>query len=93
VADPTTVDLVRRLNAGDFRAREDADRRLRTLGSKAGPALRAALSGKPSAELKDRVEKLLAALDLARPLAGDDCGPPGPSRHWSSSAPPNLGGS
>jgi hypothetical protein len=72
VADPATADIVRRLDAGDFRAREEADRRLRALGSRAEPTLRAALAGKPSAELKERAEKLLAALDAGGPLTGDD---------------------
>jgi RNA polymerase sigma factor (sigma-70 family) len=72
VADRATAELVRKLDAGEFRAREDADRRLRALGSKAESALRTALAGKPSAELKERVEKLLAALEPDRPLTADD---------------------
>jgi RNA polymerase sigma factor (sigma-70 family) len=71
-ADPAAADLVRRLDSTDFRTREEADRRLRALASKAEPALSAALAGKTSAELKERVEKLLAAIDPRQPLAGDD---------------------
>ena len=42
------------------------------LGSRADPALRTALAGKPSAELRERAERLLSALDPSAPLAGDD---------------------
>ncbi|HKB03953.1 MAG TPA: hypothetical protein VKD90_17150, partial [Gemmataceae bacterium] len=70
-ADPATAGLVGRLDAGEFRAREEAERALRALGSRAEPALRAALAGTPSAELRTRAERLITLLTEG-PAAGDD---------------------
>jgi RNA polymerase sigma factor (sigma-70 family) len=70
--DPAAAELARGLDAADFKAREAAERKLRALGSRAEPALRSVLAGKPSAETRDRVERLLAGLEPAAPLAADD---------------------
>jgi hypothetical protein len=70
--DPGAAELVRGLDAGEFKAREAAERKLRALGSRAESALRSALAGKPSAEMRERAERLLAALGPTAPLASDD---------------------
>jgi RNA polymerase sigma factor (sigma-70 family) len=68
--------LVRELDADDFEARERASRELAQLGEGAGPALHGALAGKPSAEVRRRVEGLLENLragpgpELLRALRG-----------------------
>lgn len=61
--------LVAALDAPRFAERERAAADLAALGESAGPALRSALAGKPSAEARQRVEALLAR--LGGPLAGD----------------------
>jgi WD40 repeat protein len=60
------------LDASQFRKREAASKRLAELGDAAERALRAALSEGPSAEKRQRLEALLAALDRKNPPAGDD---------------------
>jgi WD40 repeat protein len=61
------ADRVKRLLAGldaeTFEARERAEADLAALGQAAGPALRKALAGDPSAEAKRRLGRLLEALD------------------------------
>ena len=62
-ADPARVtNLVSNLDAERFEDREKASEELQRLGEQAEPALRRALAGTPSAELRRRAEKLLAAL-------------------------------
>lgn len=51
--------LIADLDDDDFGVREKATTELEQVGEQAGPALRKALEGKPSAELKRRVEFLL----------------------------------
>lgn len=60
--------LVAGLDAPGFADRERAEKELKALGELAGPALRAAVRGTPSAEVRARAGRLLARLD----------GPPGP---------------
>jgi WD40 repeat protein len=55
--------LLAHLDSDDFSTREKATRELEELGESAGPALRKALAGAPSAELRQRAGPLLAALD------------------------------
>jgi RNA polymerase sigma factor (sigma-70 family) len=50
-----------------FGVREQASRELEALRGLAGPALREALAGRPSAEARRRLEELLAKLDTAAP--------------------------
>jgi WD40 repeat protein len=54
-------ELIAELDSTNFAARETASRELEKLGMEAQPALRRVLEGKPSAELRRRVEALLAA--------------------------------
>jgi hypothetical protein len=54
--------LIADLDAEDFTRREDASRELAKLGSEAEPALREVLRGKPSLEMRRRVEALLSSL-------------------------------
>jgi hypothetical protein len=54
------------LDSDQFAAREKAERELRDLGEQAGPALRKALNGQPSAEMQRRLEALLEQIDPAR---------------------------
>lgn len=49
------------LDSADFQARENARRELAKLGEQVEPDLRSALSKKPSAEARKRIESLLAA--------------------------------
>jgi hypothetical protein len=60
------VRLVRELDSDAFSVREKATRELDTLGDLAEPALRAAVAGGPSPELRRRAEGLLAQLDACR---------------------------
>src|SRR5262245_28477123 len=55
--------LVAALNSDRFDTRDAAERELQRLGRTAGPALRKALKGSPSAEQRRRVERLLEALN------------------------------
>jgi hypothetical protein len=57
--------LTAQLDDDDFDVRERATAELARLGKAARPALRAALAGKPSAEARQRIEKLLQPLDEA----------------------------
>ena len=59
--------LVVALDAPGFADRETAEHRLKGLGELAGPALRDALKTSPSAELKQRADRLLARLDAGKP--------------------------
>jgi WD40 repeat protein len=61
--------LVAALDAPRYADRERASAGLAALGEAAGPALRAALAEKPSAEARERAEGLLAK--LGGPLTGD----------------------
>jgi hypothetical protein len=54
--------LLTRLDAADFETRDAAQRELAKWGEAAEPALRERLTGKPSAELRSRCERLLEAL-------------------------------
>jgi hypothetical protein len=54
--------LIADLDAENFDDRDRATRELAALGDAAEPALRKALEGKPSAEVRQRVEGLLAKL-------------------------------
>jgi hypothetical protein len=58
--------LLSELDSDDFATRERAAKELEGLGERAEPALRKALTGEPSAELRQRAEGLLEKLDLAR---------------------------
>jgi hypothetical protein len=65
-ADPKRLaGLIADLDSEEFSVREQATRALADLGESALPALRKALTGRPSAETRQRVEPLLA--DLERP--------------------------
>ena len=66
--DTEIVKLIRQLDDDDFNIREAASRELGALGRVAEPALRQALTGKPSFEVKARINDLLsqAGADLAR---------------------------
>jgi hypothetical protein len=74
-APPAAADvpaLIKYLDSPAFPTREKAARRLREVGPKARPALRGALPT-ATAEAKERIERLLAALDPSPqlPLTGD----------------------
>jgi hypothetical protein len=65
--DPRRIEqLVADLDSGPFTVREAAARQLVNLGPEAEPALRRALEGKPSAELRRRVEAILASPQVVR---------------------------
>jgi hypothetical protein len=55
--------LVRELDADSFAEREKAMKELGRLGEPAAPALRQVLAGKPSLEVRRRIDDLLAALE------------------------------
>jgi WD40 repeat protein len=57
--------LVMDLDADSFRLREQASSELAKLGDAAEPTLRKALNGKPTPEVRRRVERLLEKLDRA----------------------------
>jgi hypothetical protein len=65
--------LIADLDADDFARRQRAHRELDRLGKAAVPALRAALSRKPSVEVVQRIERLLRVHDVTSMLvpAGD----------------------
>jgi WD40 repeat protein len=63
--------LIADLDHDDFAARERADKELRALGPLAGPAIRKALAGNPSAEAARRLEELAAHLERDAPGAED----------------------
>jgi hypothetical protein len=58
--------LVSDLDSERFAVRQKAEGELKELGEAAGGTLRAVLAGKPSLELRRRVEGLLEMLDIAR---------------------------
>jgi RNA polymerase sigma factor (sigma-70 family) len=58
--------LVRDLDSSDFQRREEASRRLTAFGEDAEPTLRQALANKPSAEVRRRLERILAGPRLVR---------------------------
>jgi WD40 repeat protein len=58
--------LVQDLESPDFRRREEASRRLTEFGEEAEPTLRQALADKPSAEARERLDRILAAPRLVR---------------------------
>jgi hypothetical protein len=63
-ADPRRVDrLLAALDGNDFAEREKAARQLEGLGFAAEPALRRALLGKPSLEVRRRVERILEKME------------------------------
>ena len=64
--------LVRQLDADAFKEREAAENELRALGSRAEPALAAALAGQPSAEFRNRAERLRSALSPTSAARGED---------------------
>jgi hypothetical protein len=64
--------LVADLDADRFEDREKASEELRRLGELAEMALRKALAGAPTAELRKRAEDLLAALDGDGPLVASE---------------------
>jgi WD40 repeat protein len=57
--------LIADLDADDFDVREKATKELEAIGTRAVPALKKALAGSPSAEVRQRVEGLLKKLDGA----------------------------
>src|SRR5688500_2248321 len=68
---PDTVEeIVRRqlldLDSDRFAVRESASQKLKDLGMDAAPVLRQALKGKPSLEMRRRVEELLVPLTRFR---------------------------
>jgi hypothetical protein len=69
VAPERVAALIADLDDDAFATREQARQELEKLAERAGPALRRALAGKPSAELKRQAEALLARLgrDAASP--------------------------
>ena len=64
--------LLADLDGDSFERREAAVKRLKDLGLRAEPALRAALKEKPSLEQKRRIEAILATLTEAQPPPADD---------------------
>ena len=65
--------LLAELDQESFARREAATKRLKELGLKAEPALRAALRARPSLEPRRRIEKILAGLaKVPQPLSARD---------------------
>src|SRR5262249_47783955 len=58
---------IKDLDSNEFDAREKAASELERLGEMAGPALRKALDGNPSLEVRQRLEGLLAKVDARIP--------------------------
>jgi hypothetical protein len=61
------AEALRNLDSDDFTTREQAAKDLAAMGEAAEPALRKVLTGEPSAEVRQRVEKLLGSLAGADP--------------------------
>ncbi len=59
------------LDSDDFDTRDQAGRALDRLGELAGPALRQRLATRPPLETRRRIDGLLAKLDAAAALSGD----------------------
>jgi hypothetical protein len=59
--------LVAELDAADFETRQRATEELEKLGDSAEQALRTVLDGKPSLEMRQRVESLVRKLEATRP--------------------------
>jgi WD domain, G-beta repeat len=59
------------LDKESFDVREKATRELEQLGDLAGPALKKILEGKPTPEVRRRVERLLAQLEKGAPLTAN----------------------
>jgi hypothetical protein len=66
VGPPCLAQLLQGLDSDQFTVREQASQELEKLGERAEPALRKALSDRPSAEVRRRVAALLERLDLAQ---------------------------
>jgi RNA polymerase sigma factor (sigma-70 family) len=63
--------LMDNLDSDQFKAREEAERKLRQLGERVVSPLRAALKEKPSLERRRRIEALLEVLEAPAPLTGE----------------------
>jgi hypothetical protein len=62
--------LIAELDSDEFETREAAMKELAKAGHDAGPALRKALAGAPSAEVRDRISQLLKRLEAGDLSAG-----------------------
>jgi hypothetical protein len=62
--------LIAELDSDEFEAREAAMKELSKAGPDAAPALRKALAGSPSAEVRDRINQLLKGLEAGGQSAG-----------------------
>jgi WD40 repeat protein len=71
VAEAKINRLIADLNSRRYRVREKASRALEKLGLQAGPALRRALAGKPSPEVRRRVRALLKKLENFQEVRAD----------------------
>jgi hypothetical protein len=60
--------LLADLDSADFSVRQKAGQELLTLGESAEPGLRQALQGKPSLEVRQRLERLLETLERTTKL-------------------------
>jgi hypothetical protein len=72
---PDPKELRRRiaeLDSDSFEARKKAEEELSKLGEVAAPALRQALADRPSAEMRRRLDDLLARLNPGRSLSADE---------------------
>jgi hypothetical protein len=65
------ADWIARLDSDEFEVRQKAAEALRKVGPTAGPVLREARAARPSAEVKRRIDTLLAEIDRAK-LSGED---------------------
>ncbi len=78
--------LLKDLDSADFAKREAASRELAKLGERAESALREALGGKPSLELRRRIEHLLSLLTPEFVRARGRSAASAPFASWSKSA-------
>jgi WD40 repeat protein len=67
---PQIGKLIRQLDNDSFEEREKATEELEKLGKDAEEAMRKALAGKPSPEMKQRLERLLEAIQPGAPAPG-----------------------